>query len=157
MAKLPRLLLAVAVLAASFIVASPALAEPGKGAEVFKLKRECGESTGGGIFCYELQIVSNPTETPSGNQISTLLFKQRVSFTNAEGHECTSGDSSDKAHFVSVFKDGEPQVEGGRFDGESSFVCDGVNTHCTYDAHYHYANGELKFDRLEVGCTPPIS
>jgi hypothetical protein len=94
--------------------------------------------------CSSVSGQYNQTETPSGNLSAQGKGKSRYSVT-APGYSYSS-DFEYKYHFL--LKQGETHQQSSK---STTFTKNGQA--CTYTEHFHFANGQVQFNRPEVNCS----
>lgn len=151
-----RKLMAVLVAVGALAVPATASADPGNGAQHFA-DSQCYTYPDYGTFCYDWTNLVNQTENK--NNISFMAHSQdRYSFTGSGPMAGCSDSSEGSSKYHMLFKKNtqEVQEQHQRYEYEYTFVCGiyNVNIHCTSEGAYHYANGQLQFNRYDSVCEP---
>ncbi len=153
--RIRRLMVAATLtLLAALAAASPASAEPGNGADVVN-ESDC-VTRYSGTLCYDVNYVQNSTETPSGNLSYVMNGRTSYELTGSGPMAGCNNSSSSDFKYHTLLKDGTLHEQGNRSGGEFSIDCNGFTIDsCTYNYHFHYANGKVQFYRPELGCGRP--
>ena len=151
-------LLAVLLLAAAALVdVRPAAAAPARPFDEGECLTWVNPETGDVYeYCYEARGVVQENRTPSGNrQVHvTEHHCDRSSFNGEVVYQHCSRD-----HFVYQARDGETgetRVSHSHGGSEISFAYRGTTYECTARHNFTYANGEVRHDVEDFGCTPPL-
>ena len=141
---------ATLALAMCAVLVGSASAAPGNGAQVNTI-RECQDVGGGFTFCQTLHEVVKTTATPSGNL--SLLTNRRSDFTFS-GPGCRESSSATLRHH-SLLKGGVTHEISLAEQGRLTADCGGFVVQCEFVSHFHFANGQVQFNRTETHCGLP--
>lgn len=134
---------ALAAGATLVVVAPPAIAA----AEQFKFN---GCETSSDVqMCGTNHVVVNKTLTPSGNVSYVSHMTYDLTFTFAEGDSFSATGSS---HYHELVMQDEFQEFSLR---QREVYTNPTTGTCYVDFFYHYANGELQFDKTEISGSCP--
>lgn len=133
-----------AVPSALLLTAAPALASSSDGTVHLETPQTC-YSFGTTTICDSFSGQFNTTTTPSGN--TSLVGKSTYNLSVTDGASTFSESLSSNGHFLDT-PDGTQEASGRISD---SFNFNGQM--CSYTDAYHYANGNIQFDRPDFSCT----
>jgi hypothetical protein len=143
---------AVLIVFASLATAGFASADPGSGAQVVKTDLcEPWPFNTELTVCYDTHLVTNNTETPSGNVSGTYHYRYHITLSGPGCSQDLRGQES--GHFL--FSQDEPQEQGFTARSTNTFDCAGEAANCTFSQHFHYANGKFQPGWYEDICTAP--
>lgn len=139
-----------AVLCALALAATADAASSG-GAQVIDTSG-CLDAGGGAMLCTTIHNVFNTTTTPSGN-VSVISSTQTTESLTGSAECNFEGRSHSSGHLL--VKEGQDlaQESHNLFRAEDTITCFGSTRDCFLIQHFHFANGQVQFSRLEGGCT----
>lgn len=130
--------------AAMVISASPAIAD----AQHFRFDG-CENEDDGVKMCGTSHFIINRTDTPSGNSTYVTHMRYDLTFAFSNGDSFSAKGSS---QYHELVKQGEPH----EFHTRHREIYNSPETGtCYVDIFYHYANGELQFDKTELSGNCP--
>ena len=133
---------------ATLLLAAPAAAAPGEGAEAFKYEYcQADDLT---TFCAKGHSVYQTTETPSGN---VKVVVNTSYYYSVSAPDCNY-DNTGQDHYTYLLTPEEFQQSHTvqSFDFHSS--CFGTVEHCTFYNNIAFANGEVRAEKSEYVCEP---
>jgi hypothetical protein len=158
LSRVARAALTAALTAAvALALAGSASGAPGNGAQVIVVN-ECDPILSGagdlqGTVCTDTRQVFNITETPTGfNVVNNMTFNN--SFTGAGVFQGCNTSQEGRNLFTNHIANGDTQANHLKAELHSVFDCGGGGQECFITVHNEIANGEVRFSRSDVNCTP---
>ena len=103
----------------------------------------CFPLSGGGEFCRRVEGMFHCTETPSG--VESCHYRSEEELTSPGRHLlCKQSEHT-------LRRDGELQQQTSKVE---CFTQTPEAGNCHSRTHFHYANGEVQFNRRTLNCTP---
>lgn len=141
-------MMAVLIVVVSLTPAGFASADSGNGTQVIKINF-CEPFFNTDLtVCYDTHLVSDGTETPSGNLSITYNYRYDITLRGPGCNQDLQGRES--GHIL--YRQEELQEQGFTAQSTNSFDCAGQAEHCMFSQHFHYASGAFQPGWVEVIC-----